>query len=185
MRVTYTPAQRRETIAVMRRILNRFEHDDRALAAASHDALPDGYPTDSLPGPHTHGTTDRVPTTVRLRHNAHDPATIAYTLLHQAARLLEQADSRRAEALPPTTPTPTTDTHWCTSCLRSNHFTPRAPEKEVGRHSTLCGWCHAWQRTHDTLPPIALIDARARGQRITSRIIEETTTPQPRRRRRR
>lgn len=54
---------------------------------------------------------------------------------------------------------------WCRSCLRAGSRYPRY----VG---DLCQWCWRFHQEQGFLPPPEIIDARARGQRITEQMVE-------------
>jgi hypothetical protein len=178
--IRYTYHQRRQAIAVARNILDRFERDDRELAIRARDALPDGYANHSgaVGITITAGVSDPVLRAALRRAAAEpDPASRALTLLLEGVRLLTLGDSARAEAFPPTNGAARTD-QWCTSCTRAQIdgkpvLSPRGDPKAVGKGSTLCGWCHSFNREHGQLPPTPLIRMRARGERIYERDVRQ------------
>lgn len=61
---------------------------------------------------------------------------------------------------------PTTDVRWCVSCARTNYA-------EHVHRGDLCRWCYDFKAAEGTLPPVDLLDARQRGQRITAAMVRE------------
>ena len=176
MKTIWTAQQRADTIRAMRRQLDRLTTDDQALAARAPADRPDGYPRTSSRGGSRGGHGDPTGTAVALRLEHHDEsnaAVRAYALLWQASRLLEQADSQRARALPPVAAEPDGDT-WCVSCLRIGLCEPRTPCQ--GGRQDLCTWCQRYWYAEQTLPPTDLVDKHARGIRITETMIRQATT---------
>lgn len=182
MRLIWTAEQRAHTRAVMREQLARFELDDTMLGARVGSSMPDGFPPQSMPGPGQRGgTSDRTAATVavRLSHDGQNPpAETAFALLHQAARLLDQADSARAKALPPR-PTVEPEDLWCASCARATDaygyqrfFEPRTSRQ--GGRQDLCSWCgdewlgSATKPEERKLPDLRLVDAHHRGVKLTA-----------------
>jgi len=161
------------------KIVAKFDRDDHDLAARSAEGVAGRREV----GRHSNDVSDPTAAAALQSASQVDDATRALGLFHAAVKLLEQADSYRARALPPVrTERPT---NWCTSCERASVHTPRGDEKAVGKASTLCAWCHAFNREHTTLPPIELIAKHARGERIydrdISQALDETAMAQPRR----
>lgn len=82
--------------------------------------------------------------------------------------------------------TPDDPTRWCTSCARyrrpdgTQHHTPVAyrPDGTL-RYPTqrLCTWCGEFHAEHRTLPPVELIEKRARGMRVYQADIDAALTP--------
>ena len=75
---------------------------------------------------------------------------------------------------------------WCTSCAR---LQKAEPVGDKGRRG-LCRWCADFEDAERTLPPLALLDLRHRGARITSAVVaqlkkEGQVAPRPRKKRRR
>ena len=182
-----TPApahhQRQQAHLVIERVLSRMRRDDYDLAARAAVERPDGYPTGGNGG---RGNEVSNPTlrTVIQREGKPDPhtgrpkqgpATTAITLMMQAAELLSRADSLRAAALPPVAAPEPED--WCSNCAKAGIMTARGTEKEVGKDSTLCGWCHTFNREHGQLPPRALVRKRGSGARIYDRDIRQALQP--------
>ena len=171
-------AQTRECFGDIARLVRDLDRAHRDLLHRDRDDPGPGYPPSSLGGGGG-GTADPVgelvATLVELDDRA-DGVQHAVREIERAAlaarRLLDAAWSAAARTRA-AAPASRTDDVWCTSCLRAHVVTPRGAEKEVGADSTLCRWCHDWQREHRALPPVALIERRARGERITSRVIDE------------
>ena len=57
---------------------------------------------------------------------------------------------------------------WCTSCSR---LQKAEPVGEKGRRG-LCRWCADFQDAEGQLPPLALLDVRHRGARITTATVD-------------
>lgn len=87
-----------------------------------------------------------------------------------ARRGLESAyaKAQRAKPKPDNTVKLPTDT-WCVHHERHGMAEPLGTKPRRG----LCGWCEGFERTYRQLPPKKLLDARARGERITDRLIME------------
>lgn len=176
MKTIWTAAQRADTIRAMRRQLDRLTTDDQALAARATADRPDGWPRTTSRGGSRGGHGDPTGTAVaiRLTHADESNAAVqAYALLWQASRLLEQADSQRARALPPATPEPDNDT-WCASCLRAGHCTPRTPRQ--GGRQDLCTWCQKYWYAEGQLPARDILNKHHRGIRITEPMIRHART---------
>ena len=64
---------------------------------------------------------------------------------------------------------------WCRSCHRDNkHCEPTAH----GRYKDLCRFCGDWNAAHKALPPHEIIEARHRGMRITSVMVQRAIAKQ-------
>lgn len=171
-----THHQRAQAHLTIERVVRKMRRDDADLAARAQAERPDGYPSGGQGG-HSNVAADPTGTVVVKRLNEPDEAgkrrpqhaTRAIELTMKAAALLAQADSLRALALPPAVADDPDDT--CTNCEKSGELSPRGDEKAVGKHSTLCSWCHAFQREHGVLPPRVLVRKHARGDRIFDRDI--------------
>jgi hypothetical protein len=130
----------------------------------------------------------------RHLERAAELADEAFRHLDHAAVTLGRADAHREKALPPPAEEPPDpDDVWCLSCSRpqpgqqlATTHNPRASleslVKEFGKllgtmmHDLgLCRWCAVWWEEHRELPPVELIDVRARTGRITSRDVEIVT----------
>lgn len=71
-------------------------------------------------------------------------------------------------------PPPSTKDIWCTSCARIGEINPRGTPKDVGVDSTLCAWCHAYQRDTGALPHELLLRRRVEKRgRLTERDYQE------------
>lgn len=57
----------------------------------------------------------------------------------------------------------------CTSCRRAGTYQP------TRKGSQLCDWCYRWRNAHGHLPALPILEARAAGKRITTRLITEVT----------
>jgi hypothetical protein len=169
--------QRAQAHMTIDRVLRKMRRDDHDLAARAAVERPDGYPSGGNGGGGKGGVSDPTGRTVVQRDGGRDdgtrarrPATEAIALTMQAAALLARADSLRASALPPRVEPKEAD-DWCTNCEKAKELSPRGDVKAVGADSTLCTWCHAFQREHGMLPPRALVRKHARGERIYTRDI--------------
>lgn len=176
--------QRAQALMTIERVLRKLRRDDFDLAARAGAERPDGYPTGGDGGGHSCGVSDPTGRAVELREGRLGPdgrprlgpATQAIGKLMEAAALLAEADSLRAAALPPVKPEDPAD--WCTNCEKAGELQPRGEAKAVGQGSTLCSWCHAFQREHGQLPPRALVRKHARGERIFDRDISQALQAQ-------
>lgn len=64
---------------------------------------------------------------------------------------------------------------WCASCYRDNkHCEPTAH----GRYKGLCRFCGDWRAAHKIVPPLEIIEARHRGRRITSVMVQRALAQQ-------
>lgn len=155
-RVIYGPRQREHTLDTLERVIARFRRDDELLAARHGHQHTDGYPTASLGGGGRGGTADPTgrAAAIRIDHPAGDligtHVERAWALIHQAARILEEADSHRARALPPEADAHDDDAEWCLPHLRAGICTPR---DKAGR----CRWCYEFSRAHGQDPPPELV----------------------------
>lgn len=69
----------------------------------------------------------------------------------------------------------------CQSCWRDHHhFEPTA----TGTYRRWCRWCGDFLADYGEMPPTAILERRHRGQRISTREIDEALQAKPRRRRR-
>lgn len=177
-----THHQRQQAHLVIDRVLKRLRRDDYDLAARAAVERPDGYPTGGNGGRGNDVANPTLQTVIaREGRPGHDgrpkqgPATNAIQLLMQAAELLGRADSLRASALPPVAAPEPED--WCTNCAKAGVMTARGTEKAVGKDSTLCSWCHAFNREHGQLPPRALVRKHGQGARIFDRDISQALQP--------
>lgn len=166
-------------------VLRRMRRDDHDLAARAASERPDGYPTGGQGGGARNGVSNPTLAAVERRLNEPDPktgrrapmhATRAIELTMRAAALLSQADSWRAKALPPALPEESDD--WCTNCERAGELSPRGKAKDVPAESTLCTWCHQFQRDAGFLPPRSLVRKHARGDRISERDVQRASAAQ-------
>lgn len=73
---------------------------------------------------------------------------------------------------------------WCTSCAR---LSKAEPVGDRGRRG-MCDWCASFEDKERILPPLALLDMRHRGSRITPALVErlrreERIAPKPKKNR--
>lgn len=197
MRVVFDHGQLVDAVARITAIAGELpELDDELRQRRRSFQSGRGYPSASMAG------MGRGPATVVDRETGDDHAVVVFhdSLAEQIANDLERDDlgGRLAEftvavntalrnletargivhkARPSRQPEPAAPRVdiWCTSCERAQVMAPRGDPKRVGEQSTLCGWCHEWQREYGQLPPVAIIERRARGERITTRVVEEAT----------
>lgn len=101
--------------------------------------------------------------------------TIEHHLVAARKLIVEATDGARKLTLPPIDLTTGTgaDDLWCEHHLKHGMCEPRGSPKDVGRHGQHCVWCHAWNREHGQLPPRRILERRAAGERITTRVIDE------------
>lgn len=164
----YTTAQREQNYAAALKMLKHLERDDGLLQSRAAAAQPDGLKSANYDGSRSSDISDPVHEAVvlRLTNGIRDPATRALSLAMEACRYLELADSERARALPPA-PKPVDNTQdWCSNCTRYDVLEPRGRPKDVGQASTLCAWCHAFNREHHVLPPRPLVVKHGKRERI-------------------
>jgi hypothetical protein len=172
-RVSFTYHQRQQAYAAARRIVDKFARDDLELARRARDARPDGYRTSSMAAGGGQGPSDPTGRAALARATGPaDVAELAFARLFDAVALLAEADGLRARAFPPQQ-VRADDGLSCTNCAAAGVHSPRGSAKEVGRTSTLCGWCHAFQRSYGLLPPRVLVRKRAAGERIYDRDITQ------------
>lgn len=161
-----------------------------------------GYPTQPGTGTTNTPDPDHTPNTHPERHalNGTDEATTdTHRLLgalnaatHNLETIRHLTQKWGATHIGHHTNTTPTDSLWCTSCIRGNHFNPRRPDG-----GTTCRWCTDTLRALNThrqqhhLPPvetipIEAIDKHAAGRRVTTNDLTAwakptTTTPTTRR----
>lgn len=90
---------------------------------------------------------------------------------------------RRSGEYDPTAPSPrpnategdTNRERWCTSCER---IKVAEPVGEKGRNNR-CRWCTDFVATYRSLPPLAILDARHRGIRITEALVTAHLATEP------
>lgn len=170
-------------------LVNDAVHEHRILTGLErNETEARGYPTSSMRAGSPSTTVDDEGVPMPALSDPTGEAAIRPHLGNEAARrrnqleaalvatrrqLLAAIDQARPITHPPV-PSPTlTDELWCEHHARHGMTEPRGTEKEVGKHSRLCGWCHAFNRTHGQLPPKALLEHKAAGERITSRALSE------------
>lgn len=181
-----TPApthhQRQQAHLVIDRVLRRLRRDDYDLAARAAVERPDGYPTGGQGGRGNEVSNPTLRTVIQREgrpgadgRTKQGPATTAIALMMEAALLLARADTLRAAALPPVAAPEPED--WCSNCAKAGIMTARGTEKAVGKDSTLCTWCHMFNREHGQLPPRALVRKRGSGSRIYDRDILQALQP--------
>lgn len=172
-RSKYTDAQRENAYVHALVTLKKFQRDDEALSHRAAAARPDGLKSANYDATRGSEVSDPVHEAVygRLVGSVKDPATRALSLTMEACHLLELADSQRAKALPPAPKTIDSLADWCTNCLSHGVLEPRGVAKAVGKDSTLCTWCHGFQREHVWLPPKELVAKHGAGERIYDRDI--------------
>lgn len=105
-----------------------------------------------------------------------DVATVAATrldkLLNQADNVMRDLLAMQDEWLPkqgadkPTEEGPGED--WCRSCWRDNKHC----EPACDRYAGLCRWCGDFRAVHKTDPPMPILRARHRGERITTAMVD-------------
>lgn len=175
----------------------RTEH--RELRRRQGSDSPDGYPPRSLGGgsrpstdadgellpPHGDPTGELV--SRRDERPQADPVWQALEALvrhtHEARRRLEQAGSAAAQAHPPAQLAEEAgDRSWCWVCARQGVMTPTYRDSGDGdsRPTPRCRHCYDWwlasgKPGHRTEQPAVLIKARARGDRITAKLVEQAT----------
>jgi hypothetical protein len=168
-----------EVLSLVARLRTALERDRRGGST-----LPDGYPIRTTPeGPTLAGPEADVRLTPvelaadgrqhPIRDEHHELTVAALEHLARATRHLERlaglmtgidrlVGSARVAEVP-----------GCSSCRRAGLFSPTF-------RGDLCQWCYGFVNDRDAnpdrrLPSVALLDRRARGERITNRTISETS----------
>ena len=168
-----TALQTADCLAQIDQLVARLRRLEPNLRHRAADTALDGYPRQSGFGVGGHGEGDPVGAVVayRMDHPHHDPLGRAHAdvlvKLHQARRLLEEAESAGQRALPP--PTRQNFDDGCVSCARVKMWSPISRTRR-------CRWCSDWTGAHHgDDPPIAILHAHHTGRRITTRLIERVT----------
>jgi hypothetical protein len=168
-----THAHTADCLTQIEQLAERLRQLEPALRARASDTALDGYPRQSGPGALGGGDGDPVGTTVamRLDHPHADVLGHAHrtviSKLHQARRLLEEAESTGRQALPPPTRQDLDD--GCISCARIHTWSPI-------HRTRRCRFCSDWARNHaGEDPPIDILRARRDGRRITTRLVDTIT----------
>lgn len=167
--------RRRRQLAVA--VIERFDTDDRALAARAHAARPDGYPRGGGGEGRSSSVSNPTLGAVLARDEAdRDRAVAAFTQFDLAVDALLDADRTRAQALPASTADPElVDDLFCTSCARFGISNPRNTDpKRFAQPNTRCTWCSNFRRPVELHgfgfdPPEWILRKRERGERITSK----------------
>jgi hypothetical protein len=169
----FTAAQTNDCLTQITQLVGRLRRLEPDLRHRATDSAPDGYPRQSGPGGGQHGQGDPVGTVVALRldHPHSDVLGHAHrdvvSKLHQARRLLEEAESAGRRALPP--PANQNLDDGCVSCARIKAWSPISRTRR-------CRWCSDWAGAHDGYdPPVAILRAHHQGRRITTRLVETIT----------
>jgi hypothetical protein len=65
---------------------------------------------------------------------------------------------------------PSPGEEWCRSCWRDDRYCEPIARKANGKayYAGLCKWCGSFRSEHDVNPPVELLQARHRGERITA-----------------
>lgn len=77
------------------------------------------------------------------------------------------------------------DVAWCHSCQRGQSNGTPIMSPALVNHSQhhitgpLCRWCYDFNRRHDQLPTIELLEAHETGQRITQAMLDRATISTP------
>jgi hypothetical protein len=173
-----TAFQTADCLTQIEQLAARLRTLEPNLRHRAEDTALDGYPRQSGPGAGQHGQGDPVGTTVAMRidHPHSDVLGHAHadvlTKLHQARRLLEQAESAGRRALPPP-PTRQNLDDGCVSCARAKTWSPISRTRR-------CRWCSDWATAHQgDDPPIAILRAHHAGRRITTRLVETVSRYRP------
>lgn len=168
-----TPSQTADCLAHIEQLTGRLRTLEPILRHRAEDTALDGYPRQSGCGSGA-GQGDPVGVIVALRidHPGRDVLASIYAdvahKLHQARRLLEQAESAGRHALPPAPTTNLDD--GCISCARIKTWSPITRTRR-------CRWCSDWAYNHDgNDPPTEILRAHHDGRRITIRVVETVTT---------
>lgn len=189
MRVAFTRDQAVTRIEEIQELAGKLLGADAELRGRSFDPGR-GWPNSSGPGGGSGGGPSIIADGERISATSVEVAALtpddvsdakvllwmrvqtAHNALTEAWNAYEKA-TRKFRAEPPPTPVDPGQI-WCTSCARVNVQWPRGSAKEVGSNSTLCGFCHGYQREHGgQLPPPRLCEMRAEGVRLTERVVAE------------
>lgn len=174
--VRFNPTQLALTILSMRGVIDRVEKDWPLLTDREQVDEPDGFGPGGAgesgrgAGSHSDPTARAAAARARWGTKRQD-LDLIQVLLATAARHLDQVDSLRAAALPPSGEKPDSDDGdgWCRSCLRLGRCNP------VGDHgrTKLCSWCYGFSSEHKQQPPLELLAKHHDGVRIYDRDIRE------------
>jgi len=62
---------------------------------------------------------------------------------------------------------------WCVSCYRDGAYCePISEDRGVRVFADVCRWCGTFRRTEGLEPPLSLIQARHRGEKITTVMVK-------------
>jgi hypothetical protein len=164
-----TPTQTADTLTQIEQLAARLRLLEPTVRQRAGTTGRDGYPPMSGPDAGHGRGGDPVGNLVALRldHPRGDILAAAHTDLlskiHEARRLLEQAESAGRQALPPVTNL--TD-DGCVSCARIRRWSPI----HRGRR---CRWCGDWTASQGGGdPPIDILHAHHDGRRVTVRLVQ-------------
>lgn len=142
------------------------------LLARARRGTKDGYPTSSLGGGGSSGTvTDRVGNLATADPTADPVRKAGLSFVRHLTRALDELGAARGElyrvsaVVPPAPP----DDMWCSVHLRHGMFEPVGRGGRDGR----CQWCYEFRLSESQDPTRRLLELRAEGVRITSRLVAE------------
>lgn len=163
-----TAAQAADCIAQIIELATRLRILEPTVRQRSGPAGRDGYPPSSGPNAgHGNGGGDPVGNLVALRldHPQPDPLATAHgdlcAKLHDARRLLEEAESAGRQVLPSVIPV---GDDGCVSCARIRMWSPI-------HRTRRCRFCYEYLRSESADPPAALVRAHLEGRRITTSLV--------------
>jgi len=180
MRVLFNAEQLRLMFESARSALNRLERDYKQVLDRDPRQSHDGYPVQSLGGARRAGKGRHADPTHTVAVQLVDGDAVGsdvaklFGSLHQASRLLEQADSLRARVLPPEKKPEADETLWCKSCLRVEHSDHRGRTELVHTPAREgcpdCWACHRYANANDgEWPPLVLVAMHHAGRRVYER----------------
>lgn len=169
-----TAAQTNDTLAQITQLAARLRILEPNLRRSAADSNLDGYPRQSGGGGSSgggHGDPVGMIVALRIDHPHRDPLAYAHAAvvanLHEARRLLEEAESLGRRTLPSArSASAAAFDDGCVSCARIKTWSPI-------HRTRRCHWCSDWAYAHGGEdPPIDILRAHHQGRRITTRLVD-------------
>lgn len=203
MKVLWSSEQVAASIETSRELLERLANAEPELRARSYDPGP-GFPATSFGGGSSrNGHGDPVGEMV-VHGGLTDPVRDAHALVLQTIRTVQLSLTDAVNAFERTRANEDAkarndiDDLWCTSCERAKEVhepkmdTERlgafgrkygGPLAKIAEAKGLCWFCAEWAAVNDgQLPPANVLEARARGVRLTSRVLDQLQAPRKKKR---
>lgn len=173
-------------IARYRRAIRRLEQliaDDLKLEKRVKNAQKAPLPGSGAEGARSSGISDptgSAATSGRIK----DPAERSWASAEEAMKDLWWADTHRIRAhrmtaadgvLAELGEDEVLEDDACTNCAKINEWSKRGEQPSVPKDSTLCTWCHQFQRDHDGILPTRALLRKHHGPkgRVTTRDVEK------------